>query len=795
MFRNYLTTAVRSFIKNKTAFLINFIGLSLAAATCIVIITYILTELKYDKFHTNYNRLYRLTGELKDSKEEFVNHPAKYYDYLIKDFPEIDNVCRIYPWNNCIIKKNNEIFFENKIFLADSSLFNLFSFNLISGNPNEVLSSPNQLIISQNVAKKLFGSDNPINQTITINNQHIFIIKGVFENLPESSSITFDYMGSISSLKNIENEILENWNYAYAYYYILLNKDINTIKIEQKLPEFILKHRGEHVASVMNFKLDKFEKAHLWSGNIKKDIIKKGNIINVYGFSIIAILIIALACFNFINLSLSNYINRNREIGLRKTLGAQRINIIVQFHIETLLIVLIAASFSIVLVKIGINYFNEITNLKISFSWLYNLIYLFAIIVLLTFGSGFYPSYILSRHPVISLNKLNNNSTKIIDYYFKQIPVILQFTIAISLIISTILVLMQIEYMDKKELGFNHKNLIHIKNPYDANMINRYNLIYEKASHYPKIEEVSGSYDIPPNGYSMSLKFFLENKNAEDAIQLGYVLVEHGFLSVIEANFIEGRNFESDKSSDSIAVIITKSALTALGTSAKEILINGINQVTENGSDHLFVIGIVDDIHFSSLKYSIEPMVFRLSEWGKLNIIIRAKMNNSKEIIAKLNKDWLDTTNDWPFIYAFVSDDINFLYRTDRNLGYVLKFFAFVAILISLLGIIAFSSFLASKRKKEIGMRKVMGASRLSILILLTNKFIRWILFSFFVSCPIVFFIIKEWLKIFYYRINIGISVFIFSGFLVLCVGIIVVLIVSYKYASINPTKTIKDFA
>ena len=794
MLRNYLTTAIRSFLKNKTTFLVNLIGLSLAAATCIVIITYILGELKYDKFHENYDLIYRLTGQLNESKEEFVYHPAKYYEYLIKEFPEIKNVCRIYSWKNCAIKKENQVFYKNNVLLADSSFLNLFSFKLINGNPEDILSNPNQLIISKNAAQKLFGSDNPINKQLTFDNKHIFTIKGVFDDLPEYSSINFDYLGSISSLQNIENEILQNWNYSYAYYFILLNKNSNPKTTEQKFPQFIRKHRGEHVASVMNFKLSKFKKAHLWSSHIKKDILKKGNIINVYGFSIIAILIIALACFNFINLSLSNYINRNREIGLRKTLGAQRINIMIQFHLETFLVALIAAIISIILVKFGIDYFNQITQLEIKFSWINSIIYLSIIVILLTFGSGFYPSYTLSKHPITSLNKQRDNSSKHFNYFLSQIPIILQFTIAISLIISTVLVLKQIEYMDKKELGFNHKELIHIKNPTDKNMVSRYNIISEKASNNPRIKGVSGSYNVPPNGYSMSLKFFLQNQNAEDAIQLGYVLVEQGFLSLIEANFITGRNFKSGISSDSSAVIITKSALNTFKTSSSNILTNGINQVTEKGYEHLSVIGIIDDIHFSSLRHSVEPMIFKLSEWGKSNIIIKTEKGNFNKVVAKLKKQWTDITIDWPFNYTSITDNINSLYQTDKNLGYVLNFFVFIAILISLLGIIAFSSFLASRRKKEIGIRKVIGASKRDILFLLSNKFIRWIILSFIIASPIVYFIIQRWLNNFYYRINIEILVFIFSGLIVLCVGIIVVFIASYKYASINPTKTIKDF-
>ncbi len=795
MLHNYVITAFRSILKNKTTFLINLIGLALAAATCTIIVTYVLAEIKFDKFHKNYDNIYRLIGVTKETKEEYVNHPAKYYDLLLKEFPGIDDVCRVYPWDNCVIKKGDNNFFEDRIFLADDTFFKMFSFSLISGDPTEVLSNPNQLIISQKTAEKLFGSNNPINQTVTINNVHDFVIKGVFNNIPEASSFDFDYIGSISSLKIIDNCILDNWNYAYAYFYLLLNEKNNAANIQNKFPEFIQKHRGDYVSSVMDFKLDKFENAHLKSAHIKKDIIKKGNIVNVYGFSIIAIIIIALACFNFINLSLSNYINRKREIGLRKSLGAQKINILTQFLVETFLIVLVASILSIILIQFGGNYFKHITNLDINFSWTNNLIYLFILAVLLTFGSGFYPSYVLSNQPVVSLNKESDNSIKHFNYYLKHLPIILQFTIAISLIISTVLVLMQIEYLDKKELGFNHYGLIHVENPYDKNMINRYNIILEEANNLPEIEKISGGYDIPPNGYSMCLKFFPKEKNRQDAVQLGYTLVEYGFLSTIEANFIEGRNFKPELSSDSSAVILTKSSLTALGTTSQEILINGINQVTQTGSDHLKVIGIIDDIHFSSLKYSLEPMVFRLSEWGKTNIIVKAKKENIKEVTEKLNKYWKSITTDWPFKASFITDNINFLYRSDRILGYVLKTFVFIAVFISLLGVIAFSSFIASKRKKEIGIRKVIGASRLNILVLLANKFVKWILFSFIISCPIVFFMIKEWLKSFHYQIDIGFSVFVISGILVLCSGVLVVIIVSYKYASINPTNTIKDLA
>lgn len=779
MFKNYLKIAIRNLKKYKGYSFINILGLAVGMTCTILILLWVQNELSYDRFFPNAERLYRVTDYEKyadGSESIFTQNPPPLAQTLVDEYPEIKDAARLRNVKNSVVQYGEKRFTEDNLTFIDPSLLKMFSIPFVKGNNNTALSNISSIILTQKTAEKYFGNENPLGNTIRINNHLDFIVTGVIKNFPHNTHLKIDFLLPFNAIKNF-GYTLHGWNSFAHTTYVLLSKGANYQEVSKKIANTISQNQKD---AKITISLQPITKIHLYSQNIW-GIGGTGDITQVYIFSIIAMLILLLACINFINLSTARAGNRAKEVGMRKVVGARRKEIVNQFFLESIIYAFTALIISIILIFDLLPVFNSISGKELSFGFPNNLgILLLAVGVALITGiiSGSYPAFMLSRfNPLKVLKGRSGLGSK--NKNFRKPLVIFQFSLTIFLIIGTVVVNRQLHFIENKNLGFNKEQVLSIK--LQGNLSQKLDLIENQLKENPQVISLAG-VSSPPTGILSSTDVDnWEGRNSNTKFLIYRLSADYNFAKTMQIKMMEGRYF-SLKSDTADGCIVNQAAVEAMDMQspiAKKVL-------------GLKIIGVIKDFNFTSLHSKIAPLIIYYAPNEIRQLLVRIKPGNISLTINSLEAGWEKIAPQFPFDYSFLDEQINKQYKADRQVGDVINIFSFLALFIACLGMFGLASFTAEQRTKEVGIRKVLGAKVSGIVFLLSKEFTKYVLLANIFSWPIAYFFINKWLQNFAYRIDISWWMFLLSGGIALLIALFTVSYQAIKAAVANPVKSLR---
>jgi len=797
MFQSYLKISFRNLIRQKGYSFINISGLAIGMACCILLLAYIFSELSYDKYHEKSDRIYRLCSDFKIAGNN-LNIPkssVKIANVVKQNYPEIEDLVLLNRMDRTSVQFADKQFFESRIFFASNSIFNVFSFPMINGDPSTALETAYSVVITEEMANRYFGTDDPIGKILKIQDEGDFKITGVIKNVPKNSHFTFDMLCSFEThyLGNKSN--FENWVFVNHRAYLSLQKKADYKTLKAKFPEFVKTNMGQlldRYKAEFNMYLQPLTSIHLHS-HLQQEISGNGDIINIYIFSAIALFILLIACINFMNLSTARSTNKAREVGMRKALGAHRSRLVRQFLGESLIYSSIALIIAFFLVGLILPSFNSLTGTELNLEYA-NL----KIVILGFFGLTFIVGLISGSYPALFLSKFmpakvlqGNLKSGTTNHRFRDILVLCQFIISIILIITTGIILRQLNYMKHEKLGFDKEQIIVL--PIKDDNLNPHIATFkqELKSNIGVINVAAASH-VP--GETTFKNPFIPEGFADDQSQwMGEFNIDHDYLPTMGIEIVDGRNFSKDFTSDTDhAVLVNETAIDQFNWE------NPIGKKIEviTGDDNrifLNVVGVVKDFHFESLHKKIEPIIITNTSYYDFNVLcIKIAPNNIKQATKLIEEKWSEIAPNSPFDYFFLDDSFDYQYREDERLSKIFSYFTFLAIFIACLGLFGLVSYTAEHRKKEVGIRKVLGASVVKVVLLLSKEFIKWIILANLIAWPIAYLFMNKWLQNFAYQTNLGLDIFILSGIAALMITLITVGYQSVKSALANPVKSLK---
>ncbi len=793
MLKNYFKIAIRSLWRHKAFSLINILGLAVGMAACFLIYMYVNFELSYDNFHSKADRIYRVVADVKTPSETITTQGITSAPIAVnvkKDFPEIEDAVRL-GWDGFLVKKGDVKFQEENSVLADSTLFNVFDFPLIAGNKNTALKEPMSIIMSQTTAKKYFGNANPMGQQVLLTGAAInATVTGVMKDIPENSQIKANMLVSMSSYKQIYGNPTSDseWTNHMFYTYLLLKPNTNPKALEAKFPAFMEFHHGRQAKELQMQDYLSLEPLHDVYLKSKRDGFIKGSINNVRIFSVIGIFILLIACINFINLTTARSAERAKEVGIRKVVGAVKFQLARQFIIESIMICFIAFLLSLFLCSFLLPLFNQVSGKEIStgiFNQPVNIISLFLLSIAIGIIAGFYPSLVLSSFKPVSVLK-GRFSTGNKGLILRKSLVVFQFTISIILIVGTIVVYTQLHYMRNQDLGFSKDQTIVINTNFDKNK----DVFKQSLSSIPGVVSSSFSSSVPGGGHTSA---YSEMQNKAGDIQktnLDLYFVDFNYINQYQFKLVAGRSFSTDFKTDSTqAMVVNESAARSLGyMNPADAVGRNYSQWGSKGK----IIGVLKDFHYHSLAQNIQPLVMRYEPWALGLISIKVSSANLQSTVKAIESKWNNIVPNRPFDYYFLDEFFDKQYRAEEKFGNLFTYFAILAIFISCLGLLGLASYSTIQRTKEIGVRKVLGASVSSIVNLLSLEFIKLVVIAFAIAAPIAWFGMHKWLLDFAYRININWWVFVLSGFAAALIAFLTISFQAIKAAIANPVKSLR---
>src|SRR6056297_94287 len=797
MFKNYLIIAIRNLVRQKGYFFINLLGLTIGLTACLLITFYVIDELSYDRFHENGDRIYRVGYQAKAPSGEILKIPTT--EYRLKDafesyFNQIDEFVRIGMPGSFYIEYEDKKFYQEKVSLVDENFFDVFTYEWIVGDKETALEKPFAGIITESVAKKFFGHTNPLGKSMRIyheTGEAEMTITGVIKDMPENAHFHLSIIGSMKTGKYIYNEMaLNNWGETTQFSYILLPEKVSIESLKKSSKDFLKETRDLTDADLLFQPL--FD-IHLKS-NTRFEMETNGNIRNVIIFSIIALFILLIATINYMNLATARSTKRAMEVGIRKILGAKRKNLIFQFIGEAVIISFIAIWLSVALADLLLPKFNQLAGKQISIDWMNNLwIILLTLIVALVIGiiAGSYPAFVLSSFKPLKVlkEKIKFSSS---SSFLRKILVVFQFSISVTLIICTLVVFIQWQYMHNKPLGIDPSNNVMIRNP----GVKQYELLKQELLKNPDIISVTGSNKRPTHNLSSNLPYKAENVNSEDK-SIKLVTVDYDFFETLNNEIIQGRSFSKSISSDEhSSFIINETAMkefgwkNAVGKSFETMTIDssGNNWLPRRGQ----IVGVVKDFHFESVHNKIPPIAFFIDHNWRDWISIKISSANTSKTINHIKKVWNTMDTERYFNPVFYDESIDALYRSEKRFFLLFIIFSVLAISIACLGIFGLASFTAEQRTKEIGIRKVMGASVSRIIGIINKDFIKLVILSNIISWPIAWYFMRNWLNNYTYRIDLTIWPFIISGLIAISIALLSVSYQAYKASRTNPVNALR---
>ncbi len=793
MFKNYLKIAIRRLVKEKLYFVINVSSLGIGIATSLLLLFYIQNELNYDRHFKEADRICRINQKFKNSNNHLARCSPAFAKNLENEFPEIDNVVRI-KQNKISVLIDDRKFKEDKLFYVDSSFFKIFSYNLKQGNLKTALKEPYSVVITEDIAKKYFGDKNPLDQSIILSDdagsKEIYRITGVMPKIKRNSHFNFDILASFSSLNKDSSQ---SFNDVGGFTYIKLNKNQDHQKLEERMPYFLTKYYGEDITSVFKLCVQPILDIHLRS-NLQGELEKNGSIKMVTMFGIIAFLILFIASVNFINLTTARSALRAKEIGVRKVLGAYRSNINKQFFGETVVLNIIVLIITLILLCIFIKPFNEMVDMDLKlFSFDYGYIYIELILLIIITGiiSGIYPALVLSSYKPVETLKGVQSGKK--GSLLRKILIVFQYTISSSLIIGLLVISEQMKYIEKKDIGITTDNIISTLE-YDYGTIDKkYKVFKNELIHSSTIVDVTSVMSPPSNkildrGLVDVAGFDYNTKNGP-RLEAVILPVQNNFPDFMSMEFIAGKTFNDIEYKDTISYIINESLMKQIGWNDPSEAIGKLVAVNNLGVGR--VLGVVKDFNFSSLHDKVDPVVLFVKQDWLFTILVKYR-NNLESSIAQLKTAWEKIYPDVTLEYNTVKSLYENLYKQERNQFKAISYFSMLAIIISCLGLFGLLSFIVQQKYKEIGIRKVQGASVLSIIILFYKNFLQLAIIGNLIAFPIGYYVMNKWLNDFAYHIEIKFWIFILGFIITVIITAITIGYHTFKAATVNPVESLK---
>ena len=789
MLKNYLKIAFRNLIHHKAYSIINISGLAIGMASSILILLWVENELSYDRFHKNSGQIYRIT--VSASGFNAAVNPAGMPAGLQAEIPQIKNTVRLSHISTNLFEVGNNKFEEKRVFYADSTFLEVFSFPLVKGDPKTALQRSDGVLITEAMAKKYFGNQEAIGRTLKKDNGDLVTVTGVLANIPPNSHLQFDIILPMSSIAksndDIKNSVWGNFNF---YSYIQLDKSFvpstgSIARLNQQINQVYQKHIPQTLIKA-DFQLQPLTSIHLHS-NFQVDLSGHGNIEYVNIFFIVAIFILVVACINFMNLATARSARRAKEVGLRKVVGALRGQLIKQFLGESLLISFFSLLLAMGLVELLLPEFNELSQKELAIHLLDGklLLSLIGIAVATGLVSGSYPALFLSGFQPVkvlkgSLKSLGGN------LLFRNGLVIVQFVVSIVLLAGTIVVYDQLRFIKNKNLGFEKDNLLYM--PMTGDMWGKQSALKTELGQNPLTSNYTIISELPINLISGTISVFWEGKDPRSQVVVPSMDVSEGFIDVFKMKILNGRGFSTSFQADSNNYVINEKATRIMGMTVG----NAVGKPLSFGEVKGKIIGVVKDFNFKPIQQAIEPLVLRLNKYGG-NIVVRAKPGKTEATIQALEKISRQLNPAYPFSYNFLDQDLANAYKGEQQMGRIFNLFAILAIFISSLGLYGLSAFLAQQRTKEIGVRKALGASVFNIVYLLSSGFTRLILVAVIIAVPLSFFAIKRWLESFAYHIELSWLTFVMASLVALVIAWLTVSYESLKAAFANPTNSLRS--
>jgi putative ABC transport system permease protein len=808
MFKNYLTIAMRQLRKQKMYSAIKIGGFALGIAACLLIALYIRDELSYDKSYPAAQRIFRLTGEYDDNgkTETGADWPAPMALALRSDFPEVQASGRLMPHELFYGAGNNELrrvdqtenTYEQKFSYADQYLVNMLELPMVYGNRATALSEPNSMLISKRKADKYFPNENPLGKLMILNDDKnkIYKIGGVMENLPTSSHIQYDFLLTMSGYQ-LWNGEQQDWMSSNYPTYVLLKPGASAAALQAKLKLILTKYylpimkqsgnkQAEDFTKKAKLLLQPITDIHLKSYAID-DGLEKGDIRFVWLFGGVACFILIIACINFINLSTAKSANRAKEVGLRKVVGSSRSSLVKQFLSESLLFSIVSFLLGIALAALLLPFFNLLAAKSIHFPWTEWWLFPVTIVssIVVGFLAGIYPSFYLSAFkPILVLKGQVSRGSK--NSILRNGLVVFQFTISIILIIGTLVIYRQTHFLLTKNAGFDKDQVMLIEG---ANTLgDKTTSFKDELLKIPQVKSVSVSDYLPISGTKRNGNTFYKDGRTKEDIGVGAQkwVVDLDYMKTFGMRLAAGRNFSKEMPSDSSAIIINHAMATQLG------LKDPLGQMITNGWEHFRVIGVVEDFNFESMRQSVGPLCFTLGK--NYSSILSVKMSGSaaKDLIASVTPVWKRFSPSQPLRYTFLDESFAKMYADVQRMGRIFTSFSIFAIVIACLGLFALSAFMAEQRTKEIGVRKVLGASAASIARMLSKDFAKLVLIAMIIASPLGWLAMNKWLQDFAYRVPISWWIFALAGFVVVAVALLTVSFQAIKAAFSNPVDSLR---
>ncbi|HTB27109.1 MAG TPA: ABC transporter permease [Puia sp.] len=809
MFRNYITIAIRNLMKHRTFSAINVFGLSVGLTACLLIAAFISNELSYDSYAEHARQLYRIELQINQNGGivEYPNVDVAVGAGIRNAFPEVLASSRVTGQNEMFVRNGDKLFKESHFTFCDSNFLQMFSIPLAEGDVNTALVSPGSIVITRTLAQKYFGDKSALGKSLLIGTVP-FKITGIIEKIPDNSHFHFDAFISMST--NYYAIHGTTWSNIGFYTYLLIDKNADLKRLEAKFPELIQKYvapeavhdmgislaEAQKVANTWRFFLMPISDIHLHS-NTKYELEPNGDIQYIYIFGFLAIFTILLACINFTNLSTAASAKRAREVGIRKVLGTLKTQLIIQFLIESVLLSFLALLIAFLLIYLILPSFNHLSGKQIGISIFFQLKAIIAVIVfmiLVGLAAGIYPAFFLSSFQTILVLKGAVLKTPSKGGGLRRGLVVFQFLISTSLIISTLIVYRQLHFMQNKKLGYAKEQVMVIPDTYGLDS-NQY-AFKQKLLSDSRVLNATISRDVPvgrsDENMDGSQVYASENRSheTESEIHANFFHVDYDYLSTLGMKMVTGRYFSKDYGSDSSGVVINEAAVRDLGWKDNESAIG--KTIISSGQHEYRVIGVVQDFNYASVKQRIVPVMMMLRH-NNGTLMVKIKTTDISGLLSEVKKYWKAYNARTPFSYYFLDDKFASVYASEEKTGQIFSSFAVVAVFIASLGLLGLVAFTTEQRNKEIGIRKVLGASVSQVLMLLSKEFLLLVSLAFFISIPLTWWMMSNWLNNFAYRININWWIFASGGIIAVIITLITISFQSIRAAVANPVESLRS--
>ncbi|MCB0835980.1 MAG: ABC transporter permease [Bacteroidetes bacterium] len=805
MLQNYIKTAFRNLWRYKGYTAINILGMAIGMACVILIMLYVQSETNFDTFHPNESQLYRvniqITNPQTGDKNQRAIGPYRLADELAADFSDFKYVARLAPQGNTQVEYQNQQFQEENFAFADPEFLQMLHFPLIKGNKETALDDPFSVVLTASSAQKYFGDEDPIGKILRIRDRD-FAVSGVLEEIPENTQFGYDMLASMNCADQVFSRIvLENWGEGYCTTLVMLDEGKTAELYTERLARFTAEKLPEWSAASPIFVLQPLSKVYLHSQDISS-FESGGDITYVYAFSFIAIFILIIACINFMNLATARSSLRAREVGVRKVFGANRSQLIRQFLSESILLAVISLVLAVIIAKLAMPTFQELAgkeNLTLSFSNWSLLTSLLTITVFVGVIAGSYPALILSAFKPVTV--FSGNTTRgLKGGGLRKVLVSFQFATSIFLIIVTGIVYKQLQYSKNIKLGFDKEHVLIISGT-PMSLRENYDQFRTELMKNPQVVNAAASSRVPPGRLSSNLTARPEGVPEDQQRGMQTVWTDFDFIETLGLEIATGRSFSRDFPTDAReGFIINEAAVKDLGWTNEEAINKtfGSSEITDwNAGQWQLrdgrVIGVLKNFHFESLKNRIVPTVYFVAPYMAWNYVVRLRGERLQETIAHVEKTWNQFNPDAPFEYSFMDENFARLYQTEERQGTIFAIFAVLAIMIACLGLVGLTSFTAERKKKEIGIRKVLGASSLNLIVLLSREFTILVLIAFAIASPIAWYVMDGWLQEFAYRSPIGIMLFVLAGISAVVIAWIAAGFQTARAAATNPVNALRD--